>query len=128
MATLVLLFLLIFSSHVSAEWTYLTEHKNGQTYYIDYHKTEKTDNEIYFWVLTNNLEPSKEGTLSSITYRKSDCSVPRKQMILSFMTYDQHFGEGNNLVSYNPGIEWIYPNPESVTEFIINTMCEFYSY
>lgn len=48
MATLVLLFLLIFSSHVNAEWTFFTEHKSGQTYYIDYHKTEKTDNEIYF--------------------------------------------------------------------------------
>ena len=84
----ILLFPLILSSHVNAEWTYLTEHKNGQTYYIDYHKTKKTDNEIYFWVLTNNLEPTKEGTLSSITYRKSDCSVPRKQMILTFMTYD----------------------------------------
>ena len=123
MATLVLLFLLIFSSHVNAEWIYLLESKSGDTYYIDSYQMHKTDTEIYFSLLNNYHEPTQEGNLSSITYRKSDCVMPRKHMILHFMTYNQPFGQGKNTTTFSPPKKWEYLKPDTVHEGITNHVC-----
>ena len=61
--------------------------------------------------------------MSSINYIKVNCQVPRKEMVLQFMSYDQHFGRGNNTTTMSPEDEWRYPIPNSVREGFINIVC-----
>jgi hypothetical protein len=120
-SVLLLASFLTFSSHVSAEWAYLTEGTRAK-YYIDYDRVSKNNGYTYFWHLHNMLEPHRN-MMSMMIYGKVECASPKRFMNLQLRGYDQHFGEGNNISTQSPPKEWTYPKPESLLEIIINEVC-----
>ena len=115
--------LLTFSSHSNGEWTFVVKSVNDHKFYIDLDRITKGNGYVYAWLLKNSLEPDQWGDLSSINYLKVDCGVPRKYMSLKFMSYDQHFGNGNNTTTFTPEINWQYMKPDSSNEIITNFIC-----
>jgi hypothetical protein len=61
---LALLFTLMFSSPSYAEWTKVTESKDGNTFYVDFERIRKHDGFVYFWDFIDRLKPSPKGILS----------------------------------------------------------------
>jgi hypothetical protein len=69
MKTLTLILALIlsvmFSSPSFADWKKVGENVIGDTFYVDFDRMRKHGGFVYFWYLTDYLEPTKYGNLSS---------------------------------------------------------------
>jgi len=119
----ILVSLLTFSSHSNGGWSYYGSSDIGGEFFIDYDRIRKKGDYIYFWVLRNYLEPDQWGDMSSMSYRKVSCQVPRKEKELQSVTYDQHFGKGNITKTMSSEEDWKYPVPNSIREDHMNIVC-----
>ena len=118
----VLLTALMFSSTSHAEWTWVAEGTNGNTYYVDLERIRKNDGYIYFWTLLDLLKPTKVGgDLSAKIYRQGDCKNFRYKS-LSYVYHKKRMGRGRNEVDNTPE-DWNYPPPDSVVEHVLKTVC-----
>ena len=89
---------------------------------MDLDRIRKNDGYVYFWAVTDFLKPDKYGDMSSKIYREVDCKAFR-QRDLTYFFYKQPMGGGQG-ESFNPdNPEWKYPPPESVVEFMMDTVC-----
>ena len=121
---LIFLFSLLISFNSYGSWTWIGENLDNTNFYIDFEKTKKVDEYIYYWMLSDLLKPDKDGDFSYITYDQGDCKLSRI-MSLSEFYYTQPMGEGrlttNNII--NP--EWKYPAPGSMTESMLEEVCDY---
>ena len=68
-----LVFTLMFSSTSFAEWTKVGESVKGNTFYVDFERIRKHGGYVYWWDLSDLLEPDKYGGLSAKMYNQGDC-------------------------------------------------------
>jgi hypothetical protein len=122
--TLIVTFILslMMSSVCFAEWVKLIANDLGTNFYVDLDRIKKHDGYVYSWGLADYLTPSEDGDMSLTYYSKIDCNFPREQT-LQFTRYKGPMGEGvsNTWNSYNKN--WKYPQPNSVNEFLLKTVC-----
>ncbi len=113
---------MLFSSTAFAEWTKVTSSVSGDDFYVDFDRIRKHEGYVYYWTLSNYLEPSTYGDLSDEKYRKGDCKLFRDQ-ILSSLVYKQAMGKGDGDGPYNPSSKWVYPKPNSILEIVLQSVC-----
>lgn len=119
----VILYSLIFSSVSFGEWSEFGELAEGHTVYLDVEGMKIHNGYRYLWVLTDFLEPDEWGTLSNKSYHKVDCKEFRVQ-ILQYVFYKQPMGEGSGEPKTSSIKDWKYPSPNSISELIIELVCE----
>ena len=122
---LTILFLTVLSTPVFADWTKVSEGVNGDTFYVDFERIRKHGGYVYYWRLSDYLEPNKYGNLSAKVYFKGDCKLFRVKY-LSFSLHKEPMGGGKPSTSSNkPDKEWQYPPPDSVIETVLKLVCEY---
>ena len=118
-----LVFTVMFSSTSFAGWTKVSENVHG-TFYVDFERIRKVDGYIYFWWLSDFLKPNKWGSLSAQAYSQGDCKLFRTKY-LEDLYYKGQMGKGNrNGGSNKPDKNWTYPNPDSVHEMLLKSVCK----
>ena len=105
-----------------AEWTKVNKDEDGNTNYVDFESIREKDGYVYWWVLSDILEPTIQGYSSSKTYNQGDCKLFRVRY-LSWIFYIEPMGggAGNSGGPKNP--QWDYPDPGSVMGNILRTIC-----
>ena len=120
---LVLLFSILISFNSYGEWEFLDENIDSVSFYIDKSKIKKHNGYLYFWVMQDNLIPTKTGTLSNKVYYQGDCDINRIKY-LSYILYKQPMGEGQGN-TLQGDTEWTYPNPNGMLAYILDYMCDY---
>ena len=111
----------MFSSTAFAGWIEVAKSLDGNTYYVDFERIRKHGGYVYFWYMTDLLKPD-DGTLSDKTYTQGDCKLFRyKWLSLSFHT--KPMGRGTGLISSPKNPEWKYPQPDSLIEYVLKSVC-----
>ena len=125
---LVPLFSLIISFNAYGEWTFVVKgepsNNNVYTHYVDFDSV-KINGNIYNWQLTDYLKPEPFGDLSVKFLYENDCNIPQKRRVLSQLYYTQPMGEGSTSTTNNKPLEWTYVTPDSVGEFLLNSVCAY---
>jgi hypothetical protein len=113
----------MFSSTSFAEWTKVGGSVEGDTLYVDFERIRKHGGYVYYWDLSNFFKPIGTGVLSSKVYKQGDCKLFRFKW-LSRSHHTQPMGDGTPFESgAAKNQEWIYPNPNSVDERILESVC-----
>ena len=123
LTAIIFLFTLMFSSTSHADWTKI-EGVDGPTFYVDYERIRKHEGYVYYWYLTDFLEPNQYGRLSGKTYIQGDCKLIRFKA-LSFSFHNEPMGGGIGEVSEPKGNigNWRYPPPNTVHESMLQSVC-----
>ena len=119
-----LVFTVMFSSTSFAGWTKVSSNMGKQnTYFVDFERIRKVDGFVYFWTLSDYSKPL-EGTLSTKIHWQGDCKLLRNK-VLSFSSHKEPMGggTGENLSIPKKHKDWQYPPPNSVSEFILKSVC-----
>jgi hypothetical protein len=118
-----LVFTMMFSSTSFAGWTKVIESSSGNTFYVDYERIRKHGGYVYWWELSDYLEPTY-GDLSHKLYKQGDCRVFRSRD-LSFLFHKEPMGGGTGQVVEPKGEQknWIYPSPNSINDVILKKVC-----
>ena len=119
---LTLLFSVMFSSTPYADWTEVSKNIGGDVFFIDYERIKKHDGYVYFWYLTNYLQPSSSGIWSVKIYRQADCKLFRSKS-LSWSFHQEPMGRGTGILDNTPDKEWGYPTPDSSFEALLESVC-----
>ena len=110
MKSIICTMLLLLSINAFAyNWKKVSEYKDRDSFYIDVDNIKKRDGFVYYWVLSNYLEPI-DGDYSYISKLKVDCAE-EKLTYLSFTNYSEPMGEGRITSEDNkPFIHYPKPN------------------
>ena len=122
-----LIFSVMFSPSTSfAGWKKVSENVDGDTFYVDFERIRKHDGYVYYWELMDLLKPTKEtGYWSVKTYIQGDCKKFRlKWLSMSFHKGPMGGGETSE-IDNTPDKEWRYPPPDSVSEYVLKTVCQY---
>jgi len=117
-----LVFTLMFSSTSFAEWTKVGESELGNIMYVDFERIRNQDGFVYFWSLTDLLEPNAMGDFSSSRYARGDCKLFRMK-ILSYVFHQQPMGRDVGDTQNRSNREWIYPRPDTLNERALTRGC-----
>ena len=117
----ILLFTSFFSNSSYGDWVKVVEDLNGNIFYVDFERIRKNDNYVYYWFLVDLIKPSS-GYLSSKTYNEGDCKMLRFRD-LQFVNHYEQMGKDPGDVQTNENPKWQYANPNTVNEFILQTVC-----
>ena len=71
----------------------VSESVDGDTAYVDYERIRKHGGYVYYWRLSDYLNPSPHGSLSAKTYTQGDCKLFRYKD-LSYYFYKEPLGRG----------------------------------
>ena len=89
MKTILFSILLLFSINGFAfNWKEVAENSDGDSFYVDVDNIKKHNGLVYFWMLTDLIEPFQSGTNSYIDKNKVDC-IEEKRTWLSSTSYSQ---------------------------------------
>jgi hypothetical protein len=113
----------MFSTPSYGEWKKLTEGDYLRVY-IDFDRIRKHGGYVYWWLLYDYLEPSKQGHLSNQIYFQGDCNLFRFEA-LSYSLHKEPMGGGIGDVEKPRPKEkgWRYPPPNSSAEIILKNVC-----
>ena len=121
---LILLFSILISFNSYGEWTKITENVTwGDTFYIDYDTIKSHNGYVYYWGLSDYLAPTESGHMSAKIYYQSDCGLDRMKYV-SGTFYSESMGKGTISTSPPPD-DWMYPPPDSVYGFILDSVCDY---
>ena len=121
---LALTFSVMFSSTSFADWKRVSEGASGTTYYVDFESIRKHGGYVYFWSMSDSLNPDKDGDLSYKLYRQGDCNSFRYK-ILSHIYFKQQMGRGSPSIFNPTNPEWKYPSPDSVIGVVLKMVCAY---
>ena len=113
---------MMFTSVSFAEWTLVSTSVVGDENFVDFDRVRKNDGLVYFWMLTNLLEPDQSGILSTQEYSKVDCKLFRS-LSLSRTYYKLQNADGDGETSTLVQ-DWFYPKPNTTYESILNSVCK----
>ena len=107
------------------KWTEVYKNTNGDIEYIDFENIRQIGDYIYWYNLTNYIEPRKN-IMSLSTYFKGDC----EEMKFKFLNFNYFLGRmGTNLQTSEPPIselkEWKFSSPGMATHYYLKLVCEF---
>ena len=118
---LALTIVLISASPVWAEnWVRVATKAN---LFVDTDSIRKASGFVYYWQITNYLEPL-HGDLSSKIYIKLNCDS-LGYMYLKIETYDSHMGKGKLTSSFTPQPKWDYFASGSPGDIIAKQVCKW---
>ena len=118
-----IIFSMMFTSVSFAEWTKVGISAKGDDFYVDFDRFRKHDGFVYFWMLSNYLEPTDMGTLSSETYRQVDCNLLRYKT-LSWVFHEKPMGGDIGSTNNESEKTWQYAKPNSIIETVLNSVCK----
>ena len=108
MKIFLILFVLLFSSSVFAEWIEVARNSDV-VYYVNKDSIfKKNNNIIYIWQLENYFKPLENGSLSYLVYKEILCDI-RGTIAQTVEGFSNHWGKGKSLIKYS-AVE-IYPDP-----------------
>jgi len=113
---------LMFASPAYADWVEVAKGVDGDTFYVDFDRMRTNGSYVYYWQLSDFLEPINYGVLSDKTYKQGDCEMFRYKN-LSYSFYKTPMGEGSGDTFSPPNPEWTYPSPNSAGEVILKEVC-----
>ena len=113
----------MFASPAYADWEEVTQSVSGTTY-VDFDRIRTNGRHVYWWQLSDYLEPSPWGDLSFKGYHQGDCEMFRFKT-LSWSFHKQPMGEGTGQTDSTPDTEWNYPTPNSVDEEVLKRVCDY---
>ena len=117
-----IIFSMMFTSVSFAEWTLVSTSVDGDELFVDFDRIRKNDGLVYFWMLTNFLEPDQYGTLSSQEYSKADCKLFRTQSLnATFYKLQNADGDGETDSTVS---DWRYHKPNTSGEAVLNSVCK----
>ena len=118
-----LVFLVFFSSTLSAEWTEITSMSNGDVFSIDFDRVTTDANYVYYWRLSNYAQPTKYHDMSALVHVKVDCKSNRTMdMQVTFFPQHDATGEGKTL---NRKPKWNNVHPNGTAEILYHAVCNF---
>lgn len=123
--TISAIFSLLVSPVSFGEWTPAGKGGND-SFYVDLDRIRKLDGYLYFWILIDNSKPNEYGTLSTQVYYQGDCKF-FKYKPLTFSFHKEPMGGGAFETSSPIDKDWKYPLPDSVFEYVLESLCEIYS-
>jgi hypothetical protein len=113
---------MMFLSPSYAKWTEVGANASGMTFYVDFELIKKYGGYVYWYDLIDLFKPDQDGDTSYKGYRQGDCKLLRyKYLHSSFHKKKMGGGTGVTVTPKNP--EWKYPNPNSVKEVILKSVC-----
>ena len=117
----------MFSSSTSfAEWTKVGENVVGDTvFYVDVERIRKHDGYVYWWELSDWLEPDEYGTMSGKVYKQGDCKKFRYKWLSGTLHKGPMGGGIVSETSNTPDKEWKYPPPDSSGEIVLKVVCQY---
>ena len=128
MRLLILSITLLFSTPAWAanNWERVARHGNGNIVYVDFDNMRQNDGYIYFWSLTDYIEPEPyddDGVMSHKTYFKVDCDLRRHKVLktiwfLQPMGFEQH---GKSSAGFD---RWLKFPPNSIGAERERLVCE----
>ncbi|MAC67523.1 MAG: hypothetical protein CMK54_05905 [Proteobacteria bacterium] len=123
MKTILFSILLLFSINgVAHNWKKVAKNKDGSSFYIDGDNMKKHNRLVYFWELSDFLEPLSGGVNSAISKYKVDCTE-EKQTHLNLTFYSQSMSKGRILYEFSPNkIE--YPKPKEIGYIVMKFACD----
>ena len=94
----------------------------GNSFYVDVDTIKKHNGLVYYWQLTDYIEPSPYGDYSSITKYKVDCGE-EKQIFLSGTYYSQPMGKGR-ITSEGTTNSIEHPKPNTIRYALMKFACD----
>jgi hypothetical protein len=118
-------FSLLFSSLCLGDWTRVARAANGSIIYVDLEKTRRSDEMVYFWMLSSHSKPDHQGDASVIVNIMVDCAGLRFKTFSHFFHYPERMGKGTpTIIRNNPSdSEWKQPVRNSTDEEMLTTVC-----
>ena len=127
MKTLLTLFVLSLSFSVTANdfnWKKITSSTDGDNYYVDVSSIKKIDNKAFFLRLTDYIEPTQYGKLSSIVYVEINCTTLSSRYLQDrYYVFPMGRGEPANVI--NEKSQWSEAKKGSVGEFLNQFVCDY---
>ena len=96
---------------------------SDDVFYVDYDSIKSHNGYVYYWGLTDYIEPNSSGNMSSKIYYQFDCELDRMKYV-SGTFYSESMGKGKGETSAPPD-DWMYPPPDSVYGFILDSVCDY---
>ena len=113
---------IVFLSPSYAKWTEMGANVSGMTFFVDFERIRRHGGYVYWYDLIDLLKPDKDGDTSYKGYRQGDYKLFRyKYLNSSFHQKPMGRGTGVSVTPKNP--EWKYPNPNSVKEVVLKSVC-----
>ena len=114
---------LIPSSIFAADWVKVGTNKSGVVFYYDKESLKVAGREVFFLRLTDYVEPSPTGALSSVIYSKFHC-IEKTNTRLAAYFYSLPMGNGEKTSSSNiKATAGIDLNTDSVMSRLFLTLC-----
>ena len=115
--------LALYTPHLFAEWEAVaTAADNSLINYIDRTTIRKSNGFVYYWVLTDFLEP-EDGYFSAKNYFKGICSTKMITLQSSqYFSLTMARGEPAKVNNYE-GDAWSNINPNSIGGVTLNAVC-----
>ena len=117
--------LLLFSKNGFAfNWEKVGKDINGSFFYVDIDNIKKHNGLVYYWGLTDLLEPKDSGTNSYIEKYKVNCEE-EEQTWLNITFYSQPMGKGRIIQEITPK-RIRYPKPNTVGYEQMKFACDYF--
>ena len=125
MRLLLIIFFILFPSVVFGDWTRVADGKYYKTeVYVDFDRIRKHNGKYFWWTLINLSQITKDGVKSFKGYREGDCNLFRMRT-LSVVAHKKSMGEDIGEANNTKKPEWIYPEPNTIDEIILNKVCNY---
>ena len=123
---LILLFSILISFNSYGEWTKIGSVDNEKTiFYIDYQTIRVVDNYVYWWEMNSSSIPNESGFRSTQILRQGDCQLFRDKPI-TYVYFIKAMGNGNFDYESTPkNPDWFFPYPGSISQMILNSVCQY---
>ena len=118
-----LLFSLLISFNSYGEWTWVANNINGNSYYIDKGAIKDRNDYVFYWTLSDYLERTDLGVMSTVQYKQGDCEIYRFKS-LTAVFYKKPMGTELD-ERFNPPETWNYPSPNSVDYSLLEYACNY---
>ena len=124
MKTILFSILILFSINGFAyNWKKVIDGVLGDSFYVDGDSIKKHNGYVYYWLLSDYLEPLTTGANSAISKFKVDCGEEKVTWLTS-THYSQSMGKGKILRVSSPNtVE--YPKPKLVGYIVMQSVCEY---
>ena len=133
MKNIIIVFIFIFSSIYSStsfgDWkrfgSMISKSKTiTGTTFIDYERSIKAGEDIYFWILIDFDKEVQNKYFSMTIMFEGDCKIIRtKRLSVSFYEGNMGKGEDTNLPQGN---EWIYPKLGTNEKIYLKNACDYF--
>jgi len=122
MKQLLTIFLLTFSNNLVADWIEFTTRSNGDVYFFDDARVEKSGNQISVWTRVS-YKTSVMGASSYQNLLKIDCSGKSEIILQDTFYTDKEWTTPAMATNTNPKPKKSV-QPNSATERLVNILCK----